>query len=189
MGTSDNAIGREREHAPCHVLSLETPVRRMHRGVLRMTFPVLIEPCDGQFAASLVGVPHVRVVGPTRSQALDALRAELEHRVALGELLSWDSETSGVSSLAGKYETDPTLRTIAGHPARGASRTPSGCDRPAGAPRRQAETRSARPGQALQDAVGEGGRVDRGTPGRRPREGQWLAALRRRRAPGCRRRP
>ena len=77
-----------------------------------MTFPVLIEPCDGQFAASLVGVPHVRVVGPTRSQAIEALQEEIEHRVALGELLSLDIETLGVSSLAGKYETDPTLRTI-----------------------------------------------------------------------------
>ena len=49
-----------------------------------MTFPVWVEACDGQFAASLVGVPKMRVVGPTRSQALDALKAEIEHRVALG---------------------------------------------------------------------------------------------------------
>ena len=77
-----------------------------------MTFPVLVEACDGQFAASLVGVPNVRVVGPTRSQAIDALKVEIEHRVALGELLSLDIETIGVSSLAGKYEADPTLRTI-----------------------------------------------------------------------------
>ncbi len=77
-----------------------------------MTFPVLVEACDGQFAASLVGVPNVRVVGPTRSQAIAALKAEIEHRVALGELLSLDIETIGVSSLAGKYDTDPTLRTI-----------------------------------------------------------------------------
>jgi hypothetical protein len=77
-----------------------------------MTFPVLVEACGGQFAASLVGVPNVRVVGPTRSQAIDALKAEIEHRVALGELLSLDIETIGVSSLAGKYEADATLRTI-----------------------------------------------------------------------------
>lgn len=74
-----------------------------------MTFPVVVEACDGQFAASLVGVPNVRVVGSTRSQAIDALREELEHRVARGELLSLDIETIGVSSLAGKYEADPTL--------------------------------------------------------------------------------
>ena len=91
-----------------------------------MTFAVLIAPCDGQVAVSLVGVPYVRVVGPTRSHAIDALQAELEHRVALGELLSWDSETSGVSSLAGKYETDPTLRTICddAYRARDAARDP-----------------------------------------------------------------
>ena len=77
-----------------------------------MTFPILVEACDGQFAASLVGVPKVRVVGPTRSQAIDALKAEIEHRVALGELLSLDVEPIGVSSLAGKYSTDPTLRAI-----------------------------------------------------------------------------
>ena len=44
-----------------------------------MTFPVLMEPCDGQFAASLLGVPNVRVVGPTRSQAIDVLKVEIEH--------------------------------------------------------------------------------------------------------------
>jgi hypothetical protein len=77
-----------------------------------MPFPVMVEACDGQFAASLVGVPNVRVVGSTRAQAIDAMRDELEHRVARGELLSLDLETIGVSSLAGKYEADPTLRTI-----------------------------------------------------------------------------
>ena len=77
-----------------------------------MTFPVMVEACDGQFAASLVGVPNVRVVGPTRSQAVDALKAIIEHRIARGELLSLEIETVGVSSLAGKYEADPTLRAI-----------------------------------------------------------------------------
>ncbi len=32
-------------------------------------------------------------------------------RVALGELLSLDIETIGVADLAGKYETDSTLRS------------------------------------------------------------------------------
>jgi len=73
-----------------------------------MTFPGVVEACDGQYAASLVGVPNVRVVGPTRSQAIDALKEELEHRVARGELLSLDPEMIGASSLAGKYEADPT---------------------------------------------------------------------------------
>ena len=77
-----------------------------------MTFSVLVEAGDGQFTASLVGVPNVRVVGPTRSQAVNALKVEIEQRVALGELLSLEIEPVGVSSLAGKYDTDPTLRTI-----------------------------------------------------------------------------
>ncbi len=77
-----------------------------------MTFPVLVEACDGQFTASLVGAPNVRVVGPTRSQAVDALKAVIEHRIALGELLSLEIDAIGVSSLAGKYNADPTLRTI-----------------------------------------------------------------------------
>jgi hypothetical protein len=77
-----------------------------------MAFPVVVEACDGEFAASLVGAPNVRVVGPTRSQAIEALKEELGHRVARGELLSLDIETIGVSSLTGKYAADPTLRTI-----------------------------------------------------------------------------
>jgi predicted RNase H-like HicB family nuclease len=77
-----------------------------------MTFPVLVEACDGQFTASLVGVPNVRVVGPTRSQAVEALKAVIEHRIALGELLSLEIDAIGVSSLAGQYNADPTLRTI-----------------------------------------------------------------------------
>lgn len=77
-----------------------------------MTFPVMVEPCDGQFAASLVGSPKVRVVGPTRSDAVNGLKVEIEHRVALGELVALDIETIGVSGLAGKYDRDPTLRTI-----------------------------------------------------------------------------
>ena len=77
-----------------------------------MTFPIVVEASGGQFAASLVGIPTVRVVGPTRSQAIDSLKKELEQRVALGELLSLDIEATGISSLAGKYAADPTLRTI-----------------------------------------------------------------------------
>lgn len=77
-----------------------------------MTFPIVVEPCDGQFAASLVGEPKLRVVGRTRSQALDGLKSEIEHRVALGELLSLEIDTIGVLDLAGKYQADPTLRAI-----------------------------------------------------------------------------
>jgi predicted RNase H-like HicB family nuclease len=74
-----------------------------------MTFPGVVEACDGQYAASLVGVPNVRVVGPTRSQAIDALKEELEHRVARGELLSLDPETIGVSSFGREVRGRPNV--------------------------------------------------------------------------------
>jgi hypothetical protein len=77
-----------------------------------MTFPVLVEPCDGQFAAVLVGAPTIRAVGPTRAEALAALRADLSERLARGELASLELAPTGVSGLAGKYQTDPTLREI-----------------------------------------------------------------------------
>ena len=77
-----------------------------------MAFPVLIEICDGQFSASLVGAPDVRVIGLTRAEAIVALQAEIAQRIARGELLSLEVEEGGVSSLAGKFRTDPTLREI-----------------------------------------------------------------------------
>lgn len=77
-----------------------------------MSFPVWVETREGQFAASLVGVPGVAAVEPTRSQAIASLREEIQHRIELGDLLSLEIETLGVSSLAGKYSADPTLREI-----------------------------------------------------------------------------
>jgi hypothetical protein len=77
-----------------------------------MTFPVLIETHEGQVTASLVGVPKVRVVRPTRSQAINALKEKIEQQIELGELLSLDIERVGISSLQGKYTNDPTLREI-----------------------------------------------------------------------------
>jgi hypothetical protein len=77
-----------------------------------MSFPVWVETREGQFAASLVGVPSVAVVEPTRSQAIASLREEIQERIELGDLLSLEIETAGVSSLAGKYSADPTLREI-----------------------------------------------------------------------------
>ena len=77
-----------------------------------MTFPVLVEPCDGQFAAMLVGAPLIRAVGSTRADALAALQADLAQRLARGELTSLELAPAGVSGLAGKYGEDPTLRAI-----------------------------------------------------------------------------
>ncbi len=77
-----------------------------------MTFPILVKARGGQFAASLAGAPNVRVVEPTRSEAIDALKSKIRQRVDRGELLSLEIETEGVSSLAGTYRDDPTLGEI-----------------------------------------------------------------------------
>ncbi len=77
-----------------------------------MTFPVLAQPTNGQFAAALVGVPEVRATASTRAEALSALEADLERRVAQGELLALEVRARGVSRLAGKYRDAPSLREI-----------------------------------------------------------------------------
>ncbi len=77
-----------------------------------MTFPVLVEPCGGQFAASLAGAPAIRAVELTRLQAVSALEEKIQQCIKAGELLSLEIDTLGISSLAGKYSTDPMLREI-----------------------------------------------------------------------------
>jgi hypothetical protein len=42
-----------------------------------MMFAVIIEPYDGQFAATLLGAPTIRAVGATRDDALRALHTDL----------------------------------------------------------------------------------------------------------------
>jgi hypothetical protein len=74
-----------------------------------MSFPIFVEAVNGQFAASLIGAPNVRVVKPDRAQAIAGLKAEIQQRVALVELLSIEIDAFNVSSLAGKYGSDPTL--------------------------------------------------------------------------------
>ncbi len=77
-----------------------------------MTFPILVKARGGHFAASLAGAPNVRVTEPTRSEAIDALKSEIQQRVDRGELLSVEIDPQGVSSLAGQYQDDPTLGEI-----------------------------------------------------------------------------
>jgi len=77
-----------------------------------MTFPVLVQPANGQFAATLVGAPDVRATASTRAEALAALEMAIERRIAQGELLTVEVGGRGVSRLAGKYRDDPTLREI-----------------------------------------------------------------------------
>ena len=77
-----------------------------------MNSPICVEAVNGQFSASLIGAPGVRAVGPNRAQAIAELKAEIQHRVALGELLSLEIDSVSVSSLGGNYSSDPTLRQI-----------------------------------------------------------------------------
>lgn len=77
-----------------------------------MTFPILVESHEGQFVASLVGTSNVRVVEPTRSQAISSLKIKIRQSLESGELFLLELDSVGLSNLAGKYESDPTLRDI-----------------------------------------------------------------------------
>jgi hypothetical protein len=77
-----------------------------------MTFPVLVESGEGWFAASLAGAPEVRGIAPTRDEAVAALKSQLAERIAHGELFSLEVADSGVTSLAGTFADDPSLREI-----------------------------------------------------------------------------
>ena len=77
-----------------------------------MTFPVLVEQCGNEFAASLVGAPDIKAMKATRSQAILALEEKIQLRIGAGELLSLEVETTGISTLGGKYSSDPMLRGI-----------------------------------------------------------------------------
>jgi len=77
-----------------------------------MTFPILVVPWEGQFAAELVGAPEVRVVGSTRGEAIAGVKAEIAERIGRGELLSLEIDALGATDLAGKYAADPTLAEI-----------------------------------------------------------------------------
>lgn len=77
-----------------------------------MTLPILIQPANGQFSASLAGSPEFRCVGPTRDEAVAALACELTERMAAGELVKLEIPATGVTSLAGRFADDSTLGDI-----------------------------------------------------------------------------
>ena len=77
-----------------------------------MTFSILIQPDNGQFAAQLVGDHDLRIVRPTRDEALNAIEAELRLRVERGELVSVNVADRGVAAVAGKFADDPTLQDV-----------------------------------------------------------------------------
>jgi hypothetical protein len=76
-----------------------------------MTFPVVVHPSNGQFAASLVGAPEVSATAATREEALAALQSTIGKRLDKGELVALEVG-GGLTGLFGKYRDDPTLRDI-----------------------------------------------------------------------------
>ncbi len=62
--------------------------------------------------AVVVGTPEISGVGPSRAEAIAALRTDLMQRTRQGELTWIDIEPTGVSALAGSFADDPTLRDI-----------------------------------------------------------------------------
>ena len=77
-----------------------------------MTFSVHVEAYEGRFSATLVWRAEVRVVAPTRNEAIAALKSQIAQRVAQGELFSVEVGAAGVAELAGKYANDPSIGGI-----------------------------------------------------------------------------
>jgi hypothetical protein len=77
-----------------------------------MTVPVLIQPSDGQYAASLVGSPDLRCVRPSKDAALAALQERLAEKIESGELVNLELSAGSVSTLAGRFADDPVLQDI-----------------------------------------------------------------------------
>ena len=74
-----------------------------------MTFPILVQPHDGRFKASVLGSPAMAADGATKEEALAALRADINQRLAAGELVLLDVPYRAVTDFAGLFKDDPTL--------------------------------------------------------------------------------
>jgi hypothetical protein len=78
-----------------------------------MSFPIFVQKDNGQYMATLVGVPDVRVSAPTREGAIAQMQAALDQRYSAGEIVFLDVPArQGIMALAGKYRDDPTLDDI-----------------------------------------------------------------------------
>lgn len=77
-----------------------------------MCVTLLVQAANGQFCASLVGLSALKVVRPSRDEAIRDLRSELTAKVAAGELLDLDVSPLGISALAGTFRDDPSLPEI-----------------------------------------------------------------------------
>ncbi len=77
-----------------------------------MTFPILVQPHNGRFQASVLGSPAIAADGATKEEALTALRTSLNQRFAKGELVLLDVPYRAVTDFAGLFKDDPTLDDI-----------------------------------------------------------------------------
>ena len=77
-----------------------------------MTFPVIVQPSNGQFEATLVGAPDIRATASMREEALAALKTAIAGRLDQGELVALEVRRCGLAGLFGKYRDDPTLREV-----------------------------------------------------------------------------
>jgi hypothetical protein len=77
-----------------------------------MSVSVFVEQTNGQFSASLVGMPALRCVGPSRVEAIAALQGQIAQKFASGELLNIEIQPLGLSGSAGRFRDDPALPTI-----------------------------------------------------------------------------
>jgi hypothetical protein len=78
-----------------------------------MSFPIFIHQDNGQYTATLLGAPDVRVSAPTRQAALAQMQAALEQRYAAGELVFLEVPArKGVLAFAGRFKDDSTLADI-----------------------------------------------------------------------------
>jgi hypothetical protein len=74
-----------------------------------MSFPISIESTEHGFCAFVPGDRSVSGEGATRQEAVSALRAEIQVRLAHGDLILVDIEPLGVTQLAGAWADDPTV--------------------------------------------------------------------------------
>jgi hypothetical protein len=78
-----------------------------------MTIPILIDQVNGHFVATLLGAPELRIEATTRDAALSQMRAALQARMTVGELVFLDvPEEEGILAAAGTYKDDPFLADI-----------------------------------------------------------------------------
>ncbi len=74
-----------------------------------MILPVHIEQTNGVFTAFVVGDPTVRAEAPTKEAAIASLRADVNRRIAAGEIVLMDLAPLPVTAFAGILKDDPTL--------------------------------------------------------------------------------